>query len=191
MNREDVIGITLAELTLVLLFIFIIIFFVTSSAGRDNQALKEALTSQEELLALQLEEIAALKTDKENLVHERQRRDQVMKRLANALTVLRTENEQLRSKFKPSCYERGYAPSVIGKVIILGADLFSVGGKKMTLSEIKKHFAQELSAAEALGCVQTIRTNYSGSLSLDEYYSGLRKLERLFYISKGGKLEDK
>ncbi len=193
MNREDVIGITLAELTLVLLFIFIIIFFVTSSAGHDNQALKEALTSQEDLIAMQLEEIAALKSDRDRITesHAREidRRSQTIERLTNALSGLRAENEQLRSKFKPSCYERGYAPSVIGSVLILGADRYSIAGKETDIAGIRKHFAKELTTAEAVGCVQTIRTNYSGKISLDEYYAGLRKLERLFYISKGGKLE--
>ena len=163
MRREDIVGLTLAEIALTLLFFFLAVFAPTYA--RLNRKLK----------AINLIDVARLQTELKAAEAENE--------------TLKAELEKyrpnLRSAAVPSCAEINKADWLF-TTIIRGSDTYDIDGVSYSIGNILATYSKELSDARQNGCRHRIKVYYGAGVSLDEYDSALRKIEVYFYDLKLG-----
>jgi hypothetical protein len=167
MTRIDVVGLTLAEIALALLFCVVAVF--APSYARLEKQLRDR-PDPNQLKALQ-NKILELQTDNDRL-----KRD------------LQAVKQGARSKQTPSCIEIGKAAGPLFTTTIRGEDRYDLDGASLTFQQIRVRFEEILSAAKSDECVQSIRVYYGPEVSVQEYDSALRRIEQLFYVTKLGQL---
>lgn len=166
--KDDIIPITLTELSLVLLFVILVFSFSDHLVGKQDGH-SEPVIEQEMVMKLK----AALT-----------RSASKVNRLEKELTALKKEKEDLRSRQRPSCIEQGSVDGFIGRVSILSNNKFKVSDIELSLSGLKEFFKSDLGYAKEKGCVQAIKVVHGSDVSLQEYLRSLKKLERWFYIKR-------
>lgn len=166
MNRSDIVGLTLAEISLALLFSFILIFAPAYSraqreldSSRANKATAEDL--QKKLAAADAEN-ARLHEELENSRHN------------------------LRSVVTPSCVEINKATDWLFAATIRGADSYYVSGQQYSLNDLLTKYASALTQAKRDACIQRIRIHYGVGVPLPDYDYALRRIEEHFYTLKLG-----
>lgn len=170
MIRNDVVGLTLAEIALVLLFGFLVLLL--PSYARLSRELKTR--SAPDLRALQMK-LAEATAENERLKLEN---EQFRAEMA-------TTRRHLRSEQIPSCAEINGADWLF-TAVILGSDAYGVSGHQYTLQSLLQTYSGPLAEAQAEGCKQRVKVYYGKDVSLPEYYSALRQLEDYFYDKKLG-----
>jgi hypothetical protein len=163
-SRSDiVVGLTLAEIALALLFSFLALFI--PAYARLNRKLK--LYSAVDVYKLQNDLKSATVTNE----------------------TLRAEIDKsrrnLRSAAIPACAELNSSDWVF-TAIIRGSDIYEVNGNKYSLNGILQTYATELSEAKKNGCRHRVKVYYDRNVSLLEYDSALRRVEQYFYDLKLG-----
>lgn len=167
-NGSDIIGYTLAEIALVLLFAIVAVFLPPYS--KASQQLKEVDKANREV-AKQREEVRLLK----NQLAELQTRSANEPRAAD-----------LKSKQTPSCKELGIESGFLFTTTITSADTYVVNGEYVNSDQLRNMFREALNVAASKQCKESVRVLYSARVSTAEYDEALRKIEQLFYVSRGG-----
>jgi regulator of replication initiation timing len=162
-RQFDIVGLTLAEVALVLLFAFLVLF--VPAYARLNRRVKQS----------GVVDVANLKTDLKNAIAENERlKSQIDKSRRN-----------LRSAAMPTCAELNKADWLF-TAVIRGADVYEVNGNKYSLNTLLQAYAAELSEASKNGCRHRVKLYYGKDVSLPEYDFALRKIEQSFYDLKLG-----
>ena len=175
MRGNDIIGYTLAEIALALLFVVVLLGIGSQSALRATaeQARKDALEAAER--ALEAEERARRAESSAD----------TQRRIADDL---REELERLlglRSGARPPCSEVGVAEGDwLFSVQILAADLYSLEGEVLSMDGLRSMFDGQLNLAEQRDCVYRVEAMAAPTLPLPVYLAGLRRLEGLFYVKR-------
>jgi hypothetical protein len=165
MNRFDIVGLTLAEISLVLLFSFVAIFVPSYARARkelDAQANKATNSDIEKQLIAVNAENARLQQELQN------------------------SRKNLRSVVTPSCVEIGKATDWLFTAIIRGSDAYEVQGEQYTLDALLAKYSPALIQAKQNGCVHRVRIYYGQGLSGLDYDYSLRQIEEHFYTQKLG-----
>jgi hypothetical protein len=165
MSRIDIVGFTLAEIALVILFALLVIFL----PQREREA-NEAKALQARIKNLEESE-SALKRQVASLEAERQR--------------FQSSRPDLKSKAIPTCFEIDKTEWLFS-VTIRGNDEFEITGKEMTLNDILKNYETQMKSAKAKGCIHRVQVFYGPKVSTPDYDSGLRRLEAWFSTAKRG-----
>lgn len=163
MSRNDIVGLTLAEISLVLLFSFLALF--VPAYARLNRKLKQSGAV----------DVAKLQTDLKNA------------NASNESLKAEIENSRrnLRSAAMPTCAELNKADWLF-TAVIRGSDSYEVNSNRYSLSTLLQTYAKELSEASTNGCRHRVKVYYGKDVSLPEYDYALRKIERSFYDLKLG-----
>lgn len=161
MNRFDIVGLTLAEVSLVLLFSFIAIFIPAYSRARKEAAKADAGDVQKQLDAAKLDN-ARLQKELEN------------------------SRRNLRSVVTPSCVEISKATDWLFAATVRGADNYEVLDQQYTLDGLLAKYAAALAQAKQDDCVHRIRIYYGAGVSGLDYDLAIRRLEEHFYTQKLG-----
>jgi hypothetical protein len=164
-TRVDIVGLTLAEIALALLFCFVAVF--APSYARATQTIKE-MKARPDAVALQ------------KRVDELQLENDKLK------AALEGFIRNARSKQTPSCIELGKASGPLFTVTIRGANQYEVDGTSLTLETLRGRFSGELSDATRSKCVHSIRVNFGTDVSAPDYDLALRRIEQSFYTTKLG-----
>ncbi|SRR5216684_3441107 len=166
MARTDIVGFTLAEIALVILFAVLVLFLPQKGTQENEvQALKQKIKSLEESESALKQRIASLEK-------ERQR--------------FQSPRADLRSKAVPTCFEIDKTDWLFS-VIIRRNDVFEISGKEMSLSDILKSYDSQMKSAKAKGCMHRIQVFYDPEISITDYDTGLRRLEAWFSTAKRGR----
>lgn len=166
MNRFDIVGLTLAEISLVLLFSFVAIFVPSYARARkelDSVRADKATTSdvKKQLLAANAEN-------------------------AQLQQELQNSRRNLRSVVTPSCVEISKATDWLFAAIVRGSDDYEVLGQQYTLNALLAKYSPALIEAKQDGCVHRIRIYYGQGVSGYDYDYSLRQIEEHFYTQKLG-----
>jgi hypothetical protein len=164
MSRSDIIvGLTLAEIALALLFSFLVLF--VPAYTRLNRKLKLYRTV----------DVVKLQNDLKNATATNE----------SLKAEIDKSRRNLRSAAMPTCAELNKADWVF-TAVIRGSDAYEVNGNRYSLSTLLQTYATELSEAKKNGCRHRVRLYYGKDVSLPEYDSALRKVEQYFYDLKLG-----
>lgn len=173
MNKSDLLGWTLAELSLALLFAFLA---TLSPSFRHNMAQNKQQVDA-------ANKITTLITQNVHLESEN--------------TALRSENSDLHSMFTasriglkskqlPSCAELNNNSEWLFNTTIISEDSFEIAGKMFTLNDIRQKYANDIADAKKQGCVQRIQVSFDGEMSARVYDSAIKRLKQLFYPTSLG-----
>lgn len=164
MSRSDIIvGLTLAEIALVLLFSFLALFIPAYSRLNRKVKLNGSI------------DVAKLQTDLKNATAANDR----------LKAEIEKSRRNLRSAAVPSCAELNNADWLF-TAVIRGSDAYEVNGNRYSLRTLLQTYAPELSEANKNGCRHRVKLYYGKDVSLPEYDSALRKVEQYFYDLKLG-----
>lgn len=163
--KQDIISITLTEISLVLLFVILIISYSDSLFSKHHQH------SETEHASLR----AAL-NDKEN----------ELRRLRELMTIQKKqiEKQKYKSNQRPSCTAKKVAGGFLGTITILKNRKYRTDDFEFTAAGIEEYYKADLALARKNGCVQSVKVLHSKGVSLSDYLDALKKLERWFYIKK-------
>ena len=177
--RQDVIGTTLAELTLLLLFLVIAAFFFVNDSKSTPIPIKTNV---------QKDEVQKLKTRLRQMEFEKVE----LKNQLNDLKLL-TESLQnqlnrpgLTSNQTPTCHELKLAPTWIAEIGIIGVNRFKVNDNIYNYTELVKHFKDDLKFAEQQGCNHCVKFWFNKNISTVVYHDSLTKLQKLFIVTPIG-----
>lgn len=162
MNRFDIVGLTLAEVSLVLLFSFIAVFL--PAYGHIHEQLAARTTPGD----LQKQLLAA------NASNTRLQQE------------LENSRPNLRSAATPTCVEVGKATGWLFAATIRGADTYQVLDQPYTLDDLLHKYAPALAEAAQAGCRQRVKVYLGQGVSAVDYDDALRRLEESFYDTKLG-----
>jgi hypothetical protein len=196
MLRNDVIGTTLGELTLLLVFTVLIIFYLANgNVDYDEIKIKNKIEELES--SLKKEQLSKKEFEIENIRLQKSINDankktseilsefDVIKRRLD-LEKKNRKTDDLKSKQLPSCIEAQVADAFIGSVTILGSDSYEINSTKYDFKGLISFFSEDLTKAQNKGCVQSLNVFTPSTVSLIDYHEGLQKLERHFYIRRAG-----
>ena len=91
------------------------------------------------------------------------------------LNEYRSKYEKL-SNIPPDC--QGW----LALIEILGRNSFLVDGEVLDIKGIAKKFKADIIDAKKTGCVQKVKARPGEGVTLDDFISGARRLERFFYV---------
>jgi hypothetical protein len=165
MNRSDIVGYTLAEIALALLFCIIAVFgpaYARLSKQPNSVPPKEKVAEIEQRLARAAAENAQLRKEIDD------------------------SRRNLRSVAMPSCAELNKSPDWLFTAIIRGPDTYEILGRPYTRADVLKNYSAQLDQAKRDGCRLRIRISYQPGLDTSDYVQGLRRIEENFYTLKLG-----
>lgn len=161
-DSDTVIGLTLAELAFCMLFVVLLLSYLTGADRTDDEVV--SLNEHESVLAALAE-------------------------AEDEIAQLEEELEDRRSSWRPSCHEElPLRQRLLSTVVIQGNDLFHLLPQQMAvdLQGLQERFSSELRLARAKECVHSIAVYFDPDLSTTEYERGLNRLQQLFYIQRLG-----
>jgi hypothetical protein len=160
MKGVDIVGLSLAELSLALVFVVLVL----------------ARPSQKAELAAARKSIEELKNDN--------------KQLQAAIERLRRSQESstpgLRSPSLPSCEFVHLAREQLFTIVIAGRNEFRLSDATVTLPELLTRYQKDLQSAIGAGCVHRINVLFTNDISAPDYDQALRELDKHFYVRKLG-----
>lgn len=158
MLEDDITPITLIELTLLLLFFVLLIYYISVPGSYKYDNSKEIiskLNGQLKQLETEIEKYKAILSRKD-----------------------------LKSRQLPTCKEVGLTnDSFIATVTIAGANKFQISDKEYTYADLKELYRSDLEKAEEYECVHCIKAFVKRGISLEEYHKGYGKLREFFYVT--------
>lgn len=166
MNRLDIVGWTLAELALVLLFALIAI--MVPAYSRMQKRAEASALDESSKSSLQLE-----------VAHLHQENVQLQ-------ASLEASRRGLRSSAKPSCLELGKGPDYLFTVTIKLDGGYEVLGQRYSIDGLLSAYRSPLEEADRNRCAQRIRVSYEPGVGTSEYYSSLQLLSEHFFIKPVG-----
>ena len=165
-ERTDIVGLTLAELALALLFCLL-----ATLAPSFVKAQKAALAQGEQAKEKEVLEKRVGDLERENAVQR---------------SRLQIASRQLRSVAAPSCFELGKANDWLFDTTVRGRDAYQVNQQTLTLDAVLNAYSSDLGFATENGCKQRIRTYYGIGVPGIDYDYALRRIEEHFYTKKMG-----
>ncbi len=208
MLKEDVTAITIAELVLFLLFVVLIVLYVTpplSPGSNETEVMEESKDDKLRRLGLCVDRYKEKIHEYEKMLEKLRKykglpekvlkKDIEIGRLGAEIGKLRKnliENEKaadrkgLRSKQMPTCKEIVKGDAFLATVLIISANWFLIDGKEYNFDELTKHFHDDLEFAKRYGCRHCVKVVMKEDLSMRDFDSGKTKLERLFYTKRAG-----
>lgn len=168
MSRTDIVGYTLAEIALLLLFAITAVFVPTYARLSSKLKVEKSVSRKSSA------EVEALK----NTISELQAKSGPSKTPRDGVG--------LRSKQLPSCIEKGSATTWLFSATATSSNTYLLNGEIISRDEIKKRFGPQLALSEKQECRQSIQLFYSPRISLSDYDLALRKMEGLFYVTRLG-----
>lgn len=156
-------GLTLAEISLVLLFSFLVAFVPA------YERLAKAVGNPGDVAKLQ-KELDGVRAENNGL------KDEIEKLKAK---------KNLRSAAVPSCAEVTQADWLF-TAVVRGSDDYYVDGQQYSLESLLNKFSMQMSEADKNRCRHRIKLYYDKNISLKEYDYALRRIEQHFYDSKLG-----
>ena len=167
MTKSDLLGWTLAELALALLFAIFAIFTPTiQRLTLRAKGLEQENKRTHELIA-------------EN--------EQLRREEATLRASINASRANLKSKLTPPCSELDKSAGWLFTATVMGPDSFEIGGAPLTLAKIRERYSSDLADAKKKGCMQRIRINFEGTMSAQTYDLAKRRLDTLFYSASLGK----
>jgi hypothetical protein len=160
-SRSDIVGWTLAEISLALLFAFLVLLI--PAYARLNRKLND---SSKPDVAAELKNVVA-----ENKVLKAE---------------IEKSRRNLRSVATPSCAELGKASDWLFTATIRGSDSYDVGANRYTLAGLAQAYSHDIAEATRNGCRLRVKLYYGAEVSAAEYDAALRKIEQRFYDLKLG-----
>jgi len=165
MNRFDIVGLSLAEISLVLVFVLLAVF-----APAYSRVSREAQTKTHDVDVLR-----AKVTELQKQVDES----------ASLIKQFGAERPNLRSIATPSCFELNKTPNRwIGSVIVRGVNVYDLNGKQLGLTDLLSEFSDEIAQGKRDGCRHSIRVSSGEGVSGMEYQSALMQLGQTFYMTQ-------
>ena len=161
-DSESVVGLTLAELGFLMLFVVLLL----SVVGRASHPEPEGPSSEEyEALRVQL--------------------DSVRTQLADAqdeIAVLRALIEEMSNQ-RRTCREAGIIDGHLLSIVVLGDNSYRMlpQGSVVDIQELQAAYAPQLTEAQNSPCNHTIDVQYDRNLSSGELVGGMNRLQRIFY----------
>ncbi len=169
MRRVDIVGFTLAELSLVLLYVFLAL------------TLPSRNTLQTETTRLS-QQVTSLQAEIQRLLREKSF-------LPEPKPAPPEEKPRLRSAATPSCIEKGIVADWLFTAIIRGRDAYEVHGRRLTLAGLLSMYQPQVSASKEAGCVHSAKIQLGAGVSAVDYDFALRRIEQNFYTKKLGPVE--
>jgi hypothetical protein len=174
MRHIDIVGLSLAELSLALIFVVLALPPPGSDSSHSQAA---AAIRQAGQLNLQLaganRQIAELQAEKY--------------RLQGRVDAFNASRPNLRSVALPSCAEIKLTSDWLFTAAIQGQDRYEVEGVgTVTIAQILERFHNEMEEGRIHGCVQRVRVRVGKNISAEDYDFALRRLEQYFYPKKLG-----
>ena len=165
-DSESVIGLTLAELAFVLLFVMLLVTVVAGYQGTDPEEMKEQLDEAQRQLDLVTADLMKAREENERL---------------------REEQEDKRSSWLPSC-QPGSSNRFLFTVVIRGSDSFQVlpATDPVDLESLRTTFSNELTRAASEECVHAVAYYFDSNLSGVELNRGEGRLREDFYLQPLG-----
>lgn len=164
MNQFDIVGLSLAEIALVVVFVLLAVFAPAYSRIRKELKIKEVETTK---LKQQLDE-----TERE---------------AARLHQQYEAERPNLRSKATPSCFElKKTSNRWLFTLVVRGPDKYELEGHEVTLRELSHQYDSEITQAKRDDCRLSIRISSGEGLSGREYQSALIQLGQTFYMTQSG-----
>lgn len=161
MNRFDIVGLSLAEIALVLVFVVLAIFAPAYSHVQK--------------------ELSFTKRDAESLrtkVGDLQKQLDDMKRF-------KAERPNLRSRATPSCFELNKTTDRwLTSIVVNGVNRYEVGGRQLTLKELLSEFSSEIAQGKRDDCRYSIRISSGKDVSGVDYQLALMQLGQTFYMTQ-------
>jgi cell division septum initiation protein DivIVA len=165
MSKIDIVGFTLAEIALVILFAVLVLFLPQKERQENEvQTLRQKIKRLEESESTLKQRIASLEKERQQFQSPR---------------------PDLRSKAIPTCFEIDKTDWLFS-VTIRGKDVFEIAGKDMSLTDLLKSYDAQMKSAKAKGCIHRVEVFYDPEISIAEYDTGLRRLEAWFSTAKRG-----
>jgi len=172
MNRIDIVGLTLAEVALTLLYAIVGLWLPARTGGDETQALRERGVA----LQGEIRKLERTVGDQEEKLAEKQR----------TIDQFSAPRPGCRSRAAPSCAETGFSPRLLFTTVIRGSDSYEVAGRIVSVREILTAFEPEIAAAKQAECVHRIGVAVSRDLGGVDYDAALRRMEQYFYLRKLG-----
>jgi hypothetical protein len=162
MNRSDIVGYTLAEIALVLLFCIVAVFAPAYARLRKQANPKEKIAETQQELSRANAENAQLRKE------------------------LQDSRHNLRSVAMPSCAELNKSSDWLFTATIRGIDDYEIAGRSYRLADVLKNYSAPLDQARRDGCRHRIRVSYQAGLDANDYFQALTRIEETFYTLKLG-----
>ena len=161
MNSEDIFGVTLGELSFIILFVVLI--FLAKSLHNSNEDIIEKYKRQLDEVN---NKIAVLEDENKKLADELQK---------------------LKSNIPPGCrekYRKGYVGNFYGdKFTIIDSDVYHYNNKNFNYHELINYLADDLKNAEEHGCFLQIQVGFNKNISTNEFVTAKSKLDKHFYVT--------
>ena len=157
-HSETILGLTLAELSLFIVFSMTLLFVIQSRDKTDKEDLQETLAQMQKEKELLEEKLETERTQLRNL--------------------------KLRSAAKPSCTNERFGMDILFDTVVVAKREFNISGDRYTFRQLRRRYSKQLNEAEKLGCVHRVRVSFRQVLDADAYNDSLKALDTLFYVKK-------
>jgi hypothetical protein len=165
MNRFDIVGLSLAEIALVLVFVLLAVF-----APAYSRVSREAHSKSHDVETLRAKVSELQKQVDEN---------------ASLIKQFGAERPNLRSIATPSCFELNKTPSRwLGSVTVRGISRYEINGQQLSLSDLLIQFSDEIAQGKRDACRHSIKVSSGEGVSGVDYQSALMQLGQTFYMTQ-------
>jgi len=144
--KEDIISITLTELSLVLLFVIITISYSGFLSGNGINSSSMMQDLKKSLKQSEME----------------------LNRVRKELMILQRENEKRKTK---KLAVKGF----LDTVTILPGGKYQSADSSFSVAEMRQHYKSDITFAKNHGCVHSIKVIHGATISLNEYLKSLKK----------------
>ena len=192
-KTDLIIGMTLAEMFLLILFVV----WYSQGAGAGPEWEKIAKQREAEIQDLKAE----LQSQKEKVLELERIREWWRKNFrtdppasmeevefafrTNGMSITRVEATTAktagRSNLTPKCSELGLKDVLFGTVI-RGADLYEVGGQTKNFDQLLSAYDPDLHAAHAQDCRYLVKVSFKPDVATDDFVMAFRRLRTVFYV---------
>lgn len=155
-GQEDILGISMGELSLLLLFSFLLMNLLL-----EENRLKEKEVPEKGKLTI---ESVASKS---------------CKNLGCA-----DKPKELKSKLTPSCHETGFQKGYYGTIHITQRGIYKLNGVDYDYTRLHKLIKEDLDNAKIHECVLRLNVSYNDDMSARDLDYSLKKLEKHFYARR-------
>jgi hypothetical protein len=166
--RDELIAFTFGELGIFIAFVLIFVIAFDSQGQPDDR------TNQVELLQT---ELAHSKAEAERLRNESQQYRDSYVALRDSIRSL----DDLRSKQRPSCQEKGVASGFLFTAEVSGPNNFRLGQATFSFSQLVARFSSELAVADSEDCVHQVNIQPAPGLSGEDLAAAIDRIQTRFF----------
>jgi Tfp pilus assembly protein PilE len=163
--RTDLLGWTLAELALALLFAFFAAF-VPSYVAEVQRIKRLEAEAKKAVTAADVEKLR-----KEN---------------SDLRSGIEASRKDLKSKLTPPCAELDKNSTWLFTATVTSRDSFDIEGEAFTLDGIERKYAEQLKEAKRRGCIEKARIYIKAGMSAGDFDYAYKRLGSDFYLASLG-----